>query len=87
MSCMHTRSIILPEKDPELCARVLLEAEFLGVEWLLQEVKARAARKPSASCMGSSTVNKTRESHAPRTPRCSTFRQICGRVFVPVSGV
>ena len=44
LSCMRTRSIILPEKDPELCARVMLEAEFLGVEWLLQEVKARAAR-------------------------------------------
>ena len=44
LSCMRTRSIILSEKDPELCARVLLEAEFLGVEWLLQEVKARAAR-------------------------------------------
>ena len=44
LSCMRTRSIILPENDPELCARVLLEAEFLGVEWLLQEVKARAAR-------------------------------------------
>ena len=44
LSCMRTRSIILPENNLELCARVLLEAEFLGVEWLLQEVKARAAR-------------------------------------------
>ena len=40
LSCMRTSCTILPEKDPALCKRVLLLAEFLGIDNLLAEVKA-----------------------------------------------
>jgi hypothetical protein len=35
---------MLPRDDPTLCARILLEAEFFGIDPLLQEVKATARR-------------------------------------------
>ena len=44
LSCLRNRTIVLPEADPALCSRVLLEADFFGVEWLIQEVKARATK-------------------------------------------
>jgi hypothetical protein len=34
LSCMRNRSIILPKDDLALSARVLLEADFLGVDGL-----------------------------------------------------
>lgn len=44
----------LPRGDPDLCAAVLAEADFFGVEALLQPVKAAAHRnmQPSTSRMG-----------------------------------
>ena len=35
---------MLPRDDPTLCARILLEAEFFGIDPLLHEVKAMAHR-------------------------------------------
>ena len=43
LSCLRNRTVVLPEADPALCTRVLLEAEFFGVEWLLQQVKERVS--------------------------------------------
>ena len=43
LSCLRNRTVLLPEADPSLCTVVLLEAEFFGVEWLIQEVKARVS--------------------------------------------
>ena len=43
LSCLRNRTVVLPEADPALCTRVLLEAEFFGVEWLLREVKLRVS--------------------------------------------
>ena len=42
LSCMRHRTALLPEGDPLLCARVLLEAQYLGVDWLLEHVKGVA---------------------------------------------
>ena len=42
LSCMRHRTALLPEGDPLLCTRVLLEAQYLGVDWLLEHVKGVA---------------------------------------------
>ena len=42
LSCMRHRTALLPEGDPLLSARVLLEAQYLGVDWLLEHVKGVA---------------------------------------------
>ena len=39
LSCMRRNLVLLPEKDADLCTRALLDAEFLGIDWLLAEVK------------------------------------------------
>ena len=52
LSCMRNNSILLPERDQDLCARVLLEAEFFGVSWLLRDVKHRALRHEPYSVAG-----------------------------------
>ena len=39
LSCMRSRHVVLPEHDTTLATRVLLDAEFYGLDWLLQEVK------------------------------------------------
>ena len=39
---------ILPRSDSSLCARVLRDAEYFGVDWLLEEVKCRAQRNVHA---------------------------------------
>ena len=44
LSCLRNNVVLLPESDPDLCKRVLLEAEFLGVEWFLREVKCQSMR-------------------------------------------
>ena len=44
LSCMRHRMALLPENDPLLCTRVLLEAQFLGVDWLLEHVKGVALK-------------------------------------------
>ena len=44
LSCMRNHCILLPEADMDLCKRVLLEAEFFGVDWLLRDVKHQALR-------------------------------------------
>lgn len=41
LSCMRHRAALLPE-DKLLCSRVLLEAQYLGVDWLLEMVKSVA---------------------------------------------
>ena len=38
---MRNRAVLLPSTDADLFARVLLEAEFFGADWLVQEVKAK----------------------------------------------
>ena len=38
---------LLPRSDPALCAAIIAEADFFGVEALLQHVKARAWRHKS----------------------------------------
>ena len=48
LSCLRNRTVVLPEADPALCTRVLLEAEFFGVEWLLQQVKERVSDNTGA---------------------------------------
>ena len=42
LSCMRAGTAILPEHDAGLFARVLLLAEYLGMDALLAEIKARA---------------------------------------------
>ena len=42
LSCMRHRAALLPESDTLLCTRVLLEAQYLGVDWLLEQVKSAA---------------------------------------------
>jgi len=44
LSCLRNHVALLPETDPDLCKRVLLEAEFFGVEWLLRDVKHQTLR-------------------------------------------
>ena len=44
LSCMRYGTATLPEADPDLCARAMLEAEFLGMERLILQVKAVAWR-------------------------------------------
>ena len=41
LSCMRTRKALLPRSDPDLSTRVILEADFFGVDWFLRAVKAR----------------------------------------------
>ena len=41
LSCMRHRAALLPE-EKLLCTRVLLEAQYLGVDWLLEMVKSVA---------------------------------------------
>ena len=42
LSCMRNRRVLLPEADKDLCSRVLLEANYFGVDWLLVAVKHKA---------------------------------------------
>ena len=42
LSYMRLGALTLPEHDKELCARVLLTAEYLGMDALLASVKAKA---------------------------------------------
>jgi hypothetical protein len=42
LSYMRLGSLTLPKQDEELCARVLLHAEYLGMDRLLADVKAKA---------------------------------------------
>jgi hypothetical protein len=42
LSCMRSRHVVLPEHDQALATRVLLDAEFYGLDWLLAEVKLKA---------------------------------------------
>ena len=44
LSCMRHGAAVLPTLDRDLCARVLLDAQYLGVDGLLQSVKAVAWR-------------------------------------------
>ena len=44
LSCMRQGTAVLPALDHDLCARVLLDARYLGVDSLLQSVKAVAWR-------------------------------------------
>lgn len=41
LSCMRQRKPLLPENDKDLFKRAVLDAEFLGIEWLLNEIKVR----------------------------------------------
>ena len=43
LSCMRQRMPLLPT-EAELFSRVLLDAEFLGVDWLIDEVKERTQK-------------------------------------------
>ena len=42
LSCMRSRKVLLPRHDEHLCQRALLAAEFLGFDFLLDEVKRGA---------------------------------------------
>ena len=42
LSCMRNDAVLLPEDDADLFRRVLLEAEYFGVDKLVNEVKAKA---------------------------------------------
>jgi len=44
LSCMRARKAVLPSSDRELCCRMLRDAEYFGVDWLLSEVKVKALR-------------------------------------------
>ena len=44
LSCMRQGAAVLPTLDRDLCARVLLDAQYLGVDGLLHSVKAVAWR-------------------------------------------
>ena len=44
LSCMRHGAAVLPTLDRDLCARVLLDAQYLGVDGLLKSVKAVAWR-------------------------------------------
>ena len=44
LSCMRSRAVLLPEADLALCTRVLYDAEFYGMQWLLNRVKAKTVR-------------------------------------------
>jgi hypothetical protein len=44
LSCMRHRTALLPRDDADLFRRVLLDAEFLGCEFLLTEVKETVQR-------------------------------------------
>ena len=52
LSCMRNNAILLPEENVDLCSRVLLEAEFFGVEWMLRDVKHQALRHEPYSVDG-----------------------------------
>ena len=41
LSCMRQKKALLPESDKDLFKRAVLDAEFLGIEWLLNEIKVR----------------------------------------------
>ena len=45
LSCMRNHTVLLPQSDADLFARVMLEANFFGVDWLVREVKAKAVPK------------------------------------------
>ena len=45
LSCMRSRAVLLPESDLALCTRVLYDAEFYGMEWLLNMVKVKTVRR------------------------------------------
>ena len=42
LSCMRQKKVLLPSNDDGLFRRVMHDAEFLGMDWLLQAVKAKA---------------------------------------------
>ena len=42
LSCMRHKKALLPEGDRDLCIRAMLDAEVLGLDWLVHEVKATA---------------------------------------------
>lgn len=42
LSCMRSKSVLLPEADKDLAVRVLLEGQYFGVDWLLRKVKHKA---------------------------------------------
>ena len=44
LSCMRSRAVLLPESDLALCTRVLYDAEFYGMQWLLNMVKVKTVR-------------------------------------------
>ena len=44
LSCMRNHTVLLPQSDADLFARVMLEADFFGVDWLVREVKAKAVQ-------------------------------------------
>ena len=41
LSCMRHKRALLPEDDRDLFKRVILDSQFLGIEWLETEVKAK----------------------------------------------
>ena len=48
LSCMRNHTVLLPQSDADLFARVMLEANFFGVDWLVREVKAKAVQNSRA---------------------------------------
>ena len=42
LSCMRHKKALLPEGNADLFRRILLDAEYLGIEWLLNDVMCRA---------------------------------------------
>ena len=42
LSCMRSGVVLLPKADDNLCARVLLLAEYLGMEDFIAHIKAKA---------------------------------------------
>ena len=41
LSCMRQRRALMPENNPDLFRRVLLDAQFLGMDWLEVQIKAK----------------------------------------------
>ena len=80
-------NLILPDDDHKLCARVLLLAEYLGMQGLLAKVKARAYKNmhPGAEEAGGTDPVAAFDSEVGTLQEAIDSKVLPARFFAPVS--
>lgn len=83
LSCMRRRSALLPAADLDLCARVLLDAQYLGIDFLLDEVKATVQRHTHPADASRHTAEAFDAEHTPDLLEAIKAGVLPARFFSP----